>query len=111
MAASSSSSNSSAKRAGLATIGFIDRCQSYGVTADFRGEAAYRLVSCLAHGFPWSISVIRHEPISEALALPNTVISRATGSPAAIVKVTRWGLDTFAAALGDAERYIGAPAG
>lgn len=89
-------------------IGYLDRCSKYAIAKGFEGEAAYRLVSCLAHGLPWSISVVRHEPIVEAPAPRDTTVSRVTANPDAIALVTTWGLDTFDAALSDAEHYLGA---
>ncbi len=89
------------------TLGHVERCASYAEAPGFGGEAAYRLVSSLAHGMHWSLAGVRHEPVVEVAAPFEAIVSHITANPDTMALVTSWGLDTFAAAVQDAEAYLG----
>ena len=89
------------------TLGHVERCTDYAEAPGFGGEAAYRFVSSLAHGMHWSLAGVRHEPVLEVAAPFDAIVSHVTANPDTIALVTSWGLDTFEAAVSDAEGYIG----
>ena len=90
-------------------LSHVERCAAYAEAPGYGGEAAYRFVSSLAHGMHWSLAGVRHEPVLEVAAPFDAIVSHVTANPDAIALVTSWGLDTFEAAVSDAEGYIGLP--
>lgn len=60
-----------------------------------------------AHGMHWSLAGVRHEPVLEVAAPFDAIVSHVTANPDTMALVTSWGLDTFEAAVSDAEDYIG----
>jgi len=91
------------------TLSHVERCAAYAEAPGYGGEAAYRFVSSLAHGMHWSLAGVRHEPVLEVAAPFDAIVSHVTPNPDTIALVTSWGLDTFEAAVSDAEGYMGLP--
>jgi hypothetical protein len=83
-------------------------CRDYAVAPADGGEAAFRLASAFAHGKQWSQLFVERELLPDIPTPTGAVVARTTADDVLVVKATGWAVDTFAAAVSDAEGYVGA---